>query len=135
MEGYTSDAGVGESWGGDGGGVVQLVVDQLEELIVTLIEEVRARPSVAVAIMAGLAGAVVGIMLASQGRRRRPLARGTARGTRAVGRTGKRAAQGLDSLGDVAELVGLGLRLMENPIVRGYVRAALAAQLRKRFTR
>lgn len=46
-------------------GVMQLIVDQLEELVVTVIEEIRERPGVAAAILAGLIGAIVGSMLAA----------------------------------------------------------------------
>ena len=45
---------------------LQLIVDQLEELIVTVVEEIRERPGVAVAILAGVVGATVGGMLAAQ---------------------------------------------------------------------
>jgi hypothetical protein len=62
---------------------MQLIVDQLEELIVTIIEEVRQR----------------------------------ARG-----------------IGEAAELAGLGLKLMQNPLVRSFLRSALESQLKKRFS-
>jgi hypothetical protein len=100
---------------------VQLIIDQLEELVVTLIEEVRERPAVAVAIMAGTVGAVIGGMFASA-------ARGRPKPVR------KRAAARADALGDVIALLGLGYKLLENPIVRSYALAAIAAQLRKRFS-
>ena len=38
---------------------MQLIIDQLEELVVTLIEEVRERPAVAVAILAAVSGGVL----------------------------------------------------------------------------
>jgi hypothetical protein len=38
-------------------------------------------------------------------------------------------------VGDVADLANIGLRLLENPIVRSYARAAVANQFRKRFGR
>ena len=94
----------------------QLVIDQLEELVVTLIEEIRERPGVALAIFAGVVGALIGVRLAT-GRRSAP-----ARGVR-------RKAQ---DVGDAAELAGLGLRLLKNPIVRGLVVAAVERQLRRR---
>ena len=96
---------------------LQLVIDQLEELVVTVIEEIRERPGVALAIFAGLAGALVGMRLA---RRRGPA---PVRGVR-------RKAQGV---GDAAELAGLGLRLLKNPIVRGLIVAAIERQLRRRM--
>lgn len=105
------DAGVQES-------TLQLVLDQLEELAVTVIEEIRERPGVALAICAGITGAVVGSVFAARLRRpRRPAAR--------VAHQARRA-------GDMAELVGLSMRLMRNPIVRGLVVAAITRQLKRR---
>jgi hypothetical protein len=92
----------------------QLVLDQLEELVVTVVEEIRQRPGVAVALFAGVLGALVGSRLAM--RRRRPPPTRVARGARNVG--------------DAAELLGIGMRLLQNPIVRGMLFAALARQLR-----
>ena len=45
---------------------MHLIIDQLEELVVTIIDEVRQRPAVAVAILAGVAGALAGSMLATR---------------------------------------------------------------------
>jgi uncharacterized membrane protein YeaQ/YmgE (transglycosylase-associated protein family) len=111
------------SYGGSGvdQSTMQLIIDQLEELIITLIEEVRQRPAVAVAILAGVVGALVGTMLASGVGRPRPMHK------RVVNRVG--------NVGDLAALVGLGFRLLENPLVRNYARAAVAGQLKKRFSR
>jgi uncharacterized membrane protein YeaQ/YmgE (transglycosylase-associated protein family) len=143
------DAGVSE-WSSGQDGVVQLLVDQLEELIVTLLEEIRTRPSVAAAILAGLVGALVGVALAQRARRRRvvrssagtellgalagavPRARDVQRG---ASKSGKRAQQRLGNFGELADLAGLSVRLLENPIVRSYARAAIASQLRKRLGR
>lgn len=97
--------------------VLQLVLDQLEELAVTVIEEIRERPGVALAIVAGVIGAIVGARIA---RRRR---------ASAPARAVRRRAQGV---GDAAELAGLGLRLLRNPIVRGLIVAAIQRQLRRR---
>lgn len=98
---------------------LQLVLDQLEELMVTIIEEIRERPGVALAITAGLVGAVAGSMFAARTRRpRRPTAR--------VARQARRVS-------DMAELVGLSLRLMQNPIVRGLIVAAIERQLRRKL--
>jgi hypothetical protein len=101
-------------------GSLQLILDQLEELVVTLIEEIRERPAVALALLAGVAGAVVGSVLAARGGRRRvaPPAR--------VARTA-------GGFGAASELMGLGVRLMQNPIVRGFVLAAVQKQLRRRM--
>jgi uncharacterized membrane protein YeaQ/YmgE (transglycosylase-associated protein family) len=99
---------------------MQLVVDQLEELIVTIIEEIRERPGVAAAILAAVVGAFVGSMLAAN-----------------VGRRGSlppaKVARSARGLGDAAELVGLGVRLLQNPLVRAFAVSALQAQLRKRM--
>ena len=101
--------------------VMQLIVDQLEELVVTIIEEIRERPGVAAAILAGLLGAIVGSMLAANVARRRPSApAGVVRKAREVS--------------EVADLAGLALRLLQNPMVRGYVRSAMEGQLKKRFS-
>jgi hypothetical protein len=95
---------------------LQLVMDQVEELIITLIEEIRDRPGVAVAILAAVAGALVGGMLAGRSRRR------------AVARA--RTPKAVRGIGDAAELAGLGLRLLENPLVR----AAIVSQLKRRIS-
>ncbi len=96
---------------------LQLVIDQIEELVVTVIEEVRERPGIVMALAAGLLGALVGIRLA--GRRNRPAP--------------VRAARKARRVGDAAELAGLGLRLLQNPIVRGMIVVALQRQLKRRI--
>jgi hypothetical protein len=101
-------------------GTVQLILDQLEELVVTLIEEIRERPGVALAVLAAVMGAVVGSALAARGgRRRAPVPPKVARRAR--------------GFGAASELMGLGVRLMQNPIVRGFVLAAAQKQLRRRM--
>jgi AcrR family transcriptional regulator len=103
-----------------GDSIFQLIIDQLEELVVTLIEEVRERPGVAVAIAAGVLGAVIGSVLAR----------------RSAGRDSpvpQRAVRSARRVGDAADLLGIGMRLMQNPIVRGLVLAALERQLRSRL--
>src|ERR1700716_587524 len=50
---------------------MHLIVDQLEELLVTIIDEIRQRPSVALALLAAVTGALVGSMLAARASRRR----------------------------------------------------------------
>jgi hypothetical protein len=97
----------------------QLIIDQVEELVVTLIEEVRERPAVAVAILAALVGAVIGGMLAAGVGRPKPVRR--------------RVVKRMGDMGDMASLMGLGVKLLENPIVRSYVRAAVSGQLKKKF--
>src|SRR5438105_8934716 len=102
--------------------VMQLMVDQFEELIVTIIDEVRQRPSVAVAILAGVAGAVVGSMLAS-------------RAGRGHASPAARAVKKARGVGEAADLVALGLRLMQNPLVRRFLVSALEGQVKKRLSR
>lgn len=96
----------------------QLVIDQLEELVVTVVEEIRERPGVVLAIFAGLLGAFVGARLA---RRRR---------ASAVTRARRKAGGGV---GDAADLADIGLRLLKNPIVRGLLIASITRQFRGRM--
>jgi hypothetical protein len=101
---------------------LQLIVDQLEELVVTIIEEIRERPGVAAAILAAVVGIVVGSMLAAGVGRRHasPPARVVVQKARTVSEAG--------------DLAGLAIRLLQNPIVRSYLRSALESQLKKRFS-
>jgi len=113
------------SYGKAGGdqSTLELAIDQLEELVVTLIEEIRERPAVAAAILAGVVGAVIGGMLAAGIGRPKPIK------DRVVKRVNKR----VNRMGDMADLAGLGMKLLENPIVRSYLLAAVSGQLRKRM--
>jgi len=101
--------------------VLQLIVDQLEELMVTVIEEIRERPAVAIAIVAGLLGAIVGSVLAANLAGRPPSTPAPL----------VRKARGAS---EAADLAGLALKLLGNPIVRGFVRSAVESQLKKRFS-
>ena len=98
----------------------QLVLDQLEELVVTIVEEIRQRPGVAVALVAGVLGALVGSRLAM--RRRRP----------APAKPVRMARRGARNVGDAADLFGTGMHVLQNPIVRGLIFAAIARQFRGR---
>ena len=98
---------------------LELVIDQIEELVVTLIEEIRERPAVAAAILAAVVGALIGGMLASGVGRPKPVQ--------------QRVAKRVSRMGDMADLMGLAMKLLENPIVRSYVVAAVSGQLRKRM--
>ena len=100
---------------------MELIIDQVEELIVTIIEEIRQRPSVALAIVAAIAGAVAGSMLASRVSRRR-----VAPKAREIRKRGMREA---------ADLAATGVKRIQNPLVRSFLRAALEGQLKKRFSR
>ena len=120
--------------------VMELIFDQLEELIVTLVEEVRERPSVALAIVAGVLGAVVGSVVAARASRGGESAANkavkvakVAKSTKAA-KAPKQIAKKARGMGDTSDLLGLGMRLLQNPIVRGYVFAVATRQLRKRFT-
>ena len=101
---------------------MQLIVDQIEELIVTIIEEIRQRPSVALAIVAAVAGAIAGSMLAARASRRH-----SSPTTGVV-----KKARGI---GEAAELAVLGVKLVQNPLVRSFLRSAIQSQLKKRFVR
>ena len=109
------DSDVGDS-------TLQLVIDQLEELVVTIIEEVRERPGIALALVAGVVGAMIGSWLARRRRAAAPApvraARGSARGA-----------------GDAASLLGTGVRLLQNPLVRALVVATIERQVRGRLAR
>lgn len=94
---------------------MQLVVDQVEELIVTLIEEIRERPGVAAALCAALLGVLVGSALAARGRRKSPA---------------RRVANQARGVLEMAELAKVGLSLLEYPIVR----AIILNQIKKRLS-
>jgi hypothetical protein len=100
---------------------LQLIIDQLEELVVTIIEEIRERPGVAAALLAAVLGVVVGSMLASGvGRRHASPPASVAHKARTVTEAG--------------DLAALAIRLLQNPIVRSYLRSAVEGQLKKRFS-
>jgi hypothetical protein len=100
---------------------MQLIVDQLEELLVTIVNEIRQRPGVALALLAAVTGVLVGSMLAAR----------TSRRPASPARGAVRKARGM---AEAAELAGLGLKLLQNPIVRSYLLSALEGQLKKRFS-
>jgi hypothetical protein len=93
---------------------IQLIVDQIEELIVTVIEEIRERPAVAGALFAAFAGVMIGSVLAGRGRRKAPPP-GVVRKAKGIGQVGQIAATALS--------------LLEFPLVR----AIILNQLRKRI--
>jgi len=100
---------------------LQLILDQVEEVLVTIIDEIRQRPGVALALLAAVTGAFVGSTLAARASRRHAIPpKGVVRKAR--------------GMGDAAELAGLGLKLLQNPIVRSYLRSAVEGQLKKRFS-
>jgi alpha-beta hydrolase superfamily lysophospholipase len=97
----------------------QLVMDQLEELAVTIIEEIRQRPAVAIALVAGVMGALIGARLAARHRAPAPV---------------RAARKGKVQVGAAADLAGTAVKLMKNPIVRGVVFAAVERQLKRRLS-
>src|SRR4051794_6230625 len=99
----------------------ELIVDQLEELIVTIVEEIRERPTVAAGILAAVVGIVIGSMLVGNRQRQRSAP------TRLV-----RRARGM---GEMADLAATGVKLLQNPIVRGLIRSSVQKQLRQRIAR
>lgn len=106
------DSDVGDS-------TLQLVIDQLEELVVTVVEEVRERPGIALALVAGVVGAVVGSWLARRKRAAAPV----------------RAAQGrARSAGDTVSLLGTAMRTLQNPLVRALIVAAIERQVKRRLS-
>ena len=107
------DSDVGDS-------TFQLVIDQLEELVVTIVEEIRERPGIALALVAGVLGAMVGSWLARRNRAPAPVraARGSAR-----------------NAGDAVSVLGIGMRLLQNPLVRAVLVAAVERQLKSRLAR
>jgi hypothetical protein len=100
---------------------IQLVFDQLEELAVTLIEELRERPGIVLAVVAGVIGAIIGSRLARRGKKA-PAPVRAARGT-------------AQSAGSAADLLGVGMRLLQNPLVRALLVAAIERQVRGRLAR
>jgi hypothetical protein len=94
---------------------MQLVIDQIEELIVAVIEEVRQRPGVAVAILAAVVGAIVGSALAARRVRAKPVP--------------KKQIETAFDMGDL----GAGItKLLNNPIVRSFLFAMVTRVVRKR---
>jgi len=99
---------------------MNLIVDQLEELVVTLVEEIRRRPGVAAAILAAVVGAFVGTLIAKGGRR------GHSSPARGVAHKARDASEAV-------ELAALAFKLLQNPMVRGYIRSAIEGQFKKRM--
>lgn len=140
--------------------VFQLVVDTLEEIAVTVLEGIRERPGLALTLIAGVAGALVGLVFAAGKARelRKPAPAKTVSNlfagwtnaldledrTHRVATVARKSAKRADrrssglfgdltSLRGAADLVPVTLRLLENPIVRSYIRATLAKQISGRF--
>jgi predicted short-subunit dehydrogenase-like oxidoreductase (DUF2520 family) len=101
-------------------GTMQLIIDQVEELIVTIIEEIRERPGVAAAILAAVVGVIIGSLLASGVGRKRSAPEKVVHKARGVA--------------EASDLAALAVKLVQNPIVRGFVAAAIQKQLKRRFS-
>jgi hypothetical protein len=99
-------------------GTLQLIVDQFEELAVTIFEELRERPAAVAAIIAAITGAVIGMSLAN--RRRGP------RAPKEVRHKAKTARR-------VSSLARIGFRLLRNPLVRGLAMTVLQRQLKRKL--
>jgi uncharacterized membrane protein YeaQ/YmgE (transglycosylase-associated protein family) len=138
--------------------MLQFMVEELEDLTVTLLEELRERPAVVAAIAAGVVGALVGTWVAQRTRPRRrrsvtqqlaaelvgPLASALGR-SRVADTVSERTSTGLHLLGarangsaraarragSAVDLVQLVLRLLQNPLVRAYLASLIARQLRR----
>ncbi len=100
---------------------MELIVDQLEELLVTVIDEVRERPGVALAILAAIGGAFVGLKLGNRSNRGRAAA---------AAALVEKPTRGAEHTGN---LLGLIVRLLQNPIVRGFLLSLLVRQFRRRL--
>lgn len=154
----------GDLNGSQGEGTIQFIIEELENIVLTVIEELRQRPTVAMALAAAVCGAVVGAMLAGRSGRAKPVksaaglvdalgplaaaltrsqvkdvassfseraAKGAERASKGVRRTGGGPKVRLPGLGSTADLVNLGVRLLQNPIVRGYLVSMIGSRLRR----
>jgi hypothetical protein len=144
----------------ESGDLGKTITDQFEELLVTAVEGARERPVVAASIFAGFVGAFVGIVLASARRpkrrvptsldlshglpallraaeldqRSKDLSRRFRKSAKTVGERSSRAfSQDLAEFFSMAELAPTAMRLLQNPIVRGYIRAAIVSRIARRF--
>lgn len=124
--------------------VAEIVVEQVEEALVTVLETLRERPLLTAAVGASVASALVGLVLASRRQPRRPKVMNLVNDVLAdleplggKGKVGKKVrrggSRGLEGLGSAAELLPLALQLLQNSIVRAYVRGFVRSQLRRRF--
>ena len=112
----------------------QLVTRRLTDLANGLVDAVRARPVVAAAIIAAGVGVLVGVALARRSSSRTEQVRATLDEgletvTRRARRGGKRAGRAMD----YGELVPLAMKLLQNPIVRGYALGAVARVVARRM--
>ena len=144
---------------GQGGDTVQAITDAVEDVLVAILELVRERPAVALAVGAAVVGALIGAAFAGFRQKPAPPARAastlselitnlaaavissdlTGRSYEALDAARKRAgksakpSRGFGRLGAAANVVGLSVQLMKNPIVRSVVAAVVTSQVRKRF--
>ncbi|MBV9355680.1 MAG: hypothetical protein JO023_09150 [Chloroflexi bacterium] len=140
--------------------MVQFMVEEIEDLLLAALEELRERPTVVAALIAAVVGGVVGSWIAE---RRRPepapvktvtgqlaellapiaLAIGRARLVGMAGsvgqqagsgarRVGEKASEPAEGVGNAAALLPIVLRLAQSPIVRAIVFTIIARRLRAR---
>jgi hypothetical protein len=138
--------------------MVQFMVEEIEDLLLAALEELRERPTVVAALLAAVVGGLVGSWIAERRRPEPPpvksvtaqltellapiaLAIGRARLVSLAGSVGQQAGSGAkrvgDKAGEPAEGVGnaaaifpILLRLAQSPIVRAIVFTVVARRLR-----
>lgn len=117
--------------------LAQLVARRLAEVAGDLVEAVRSHPTATAAIIAGSIGGALGLSLA---RRPRSPAEKLAEtiGRRAPSQknlsvVGRRGGKQLGRAAGFGELIPLGVKLFENPIVRGFVVRTVAKQVTRRL--
>jgi hypothetical protein len=132
---------------GDGAGgpgeeclsIGKLALERLGEASSGALALVRERPALVACVAAGVVGFVVSYKLLKRRRSRfesvaetvvEEAAEAGKRAKKSAVRAGKAAGRATD----YAEVVRLGMKLMENPVVRGVVVTALSKQLAKRFS-
>src|SRR5260370_41672116 len=97
---------------------LQLILDQVEEVLVTIIDEIRQRPGVALALLAAVTGAFGGSTPAARASRRHAIP--------------PKGVVGKDrGMGDASELAGLGLQMRHDVIMRREPRSAVCRQIKQ----
>jgi hypothetical protein len=138
--------------------MVQFMVEEIEDLLLAALEELRERPTVVAALLAAVVGALVGSWIAERRRPEPPpvksvpeqlgellapiaLAIGRARLVGLAGsvgpqagsnakRAGEKASEPAAGAGNAAALFPILLRLAQSPIVRAIVFTVIARRLR-----
>jgi hypothetical protein len=138
--------------------MVQFMVEEIEDLLLAALEELRERPTVVAALLAAVVGGLVGSWIAERQRPEPPpvksvpeqlgellapiaLAIGRARLAGLAGsarqqagssakRAGEKASEPAEGVGKAAALFPILLRLAQSPIVRAIVFAIIARRVR-----